>query len=168
MDLFLKVQPQIYGYLRTMVLNRADAEDVLQDVARVLWQKFDQFEPGTRFDQWAYKIAYHQALCFMQKQRRAKLRFNSETLTLIADTCAAMNDEFDEVRDALEACMERLLEPDREIVRLRFEPAATNRSVAASLGRSETAVSRALNRIYTVLLDCIQRRTAPGKQGDER
>ena len=44
--LFLEIQPQIYGYLRTMIFNRTDAEDVLQDVASVLWKKFDEFQPG--------------------------------------------------------------------------------------------------------------------------
>ena len=51
---WVRWQPLIYGYIRTMVFHRADAEDVLQDVAEVLWRKIDQFQEGTRFDQWAY------------------------------------------------------------------------------------------------------------------
>ena len=56
MQLFLPTQQGLCGYLRTLVPNPSDAEDVLQAAATVMWQKFDEFQPGTRFDHWAYHI----------------------------------------------------------------------------------------------------------------
>ena len=47
---------------------------------------------------------------------------------------------------------------DRDLLRMRFEPGATNRSVARAMGYSEIRVSRTLNRTYGDLLECIQRR----------
>ena len=47
--LFVQYQPRIYGYIRSLVADRSDAEDMLQETASVLWQKFDEFTPGTNF-----------------------------------------------------------------------------------------------------------------------
>lgn len=165
MQLFLKAQPRVYSYLRTMVLDYNDAQDVFQEVASVLWQKFDEFQPGTRFDQWACKVAYHQTLFHRQKRQRSKLVFSDEVLSLVAEKAAAENERFDEFQDAMRSCVQELPQRDRQMIRLRFEPDATNRSVAHELGRSETAISRALTRVYAVLLSCVQRRTGAVDQG---
>jgi RNA polymerase sigma-70 factor, ECF subfamily len=163
--LFMQVQPQIYSYLRTVIFNRTDADDVFQNVACILWQKFDQFQPGTRFDHWACSIAYHQAMAHIQKGRRDRLVFGADVLALIADKAASENQTFSTFQDALPECLEKLPEQDKQVIRLRFEPLATNRSVAAALGRSETAVSRVLSRIYATLLNCIRDRTEAREQG---
>ena len=52
MRLWVQYQSRVYAYIRALVFRRADAEDILQEVAVVLWRKYDQFEPGSRFDQW--------------------------------------------------------------------------------------------------------------------
>lgn len=156
--LFLQHQPQIYGYLRTMIFNRADAEEVLQDVATVLWRKFDQFEPGTRFDQWAYRVAHNQVLYYRQKKQRDVLVFQGELLETIAGQTIAENEHLGERGDALEECLQKLPSCDRELIRQRFQPGETNRSVARAAGRSESTISRTLDRIYAALLQCVQTR----------
>ena len=166
MQLFLPAQRGLYGYLRTLVPNRADAEDVLQAVATIMWTRFDDFQPGTRFEHWAYHIARLQALRHLKEQKRSKLVFNDDVLALIADRAVAISDNTSEVMDALEVCVERLSEDDREILRMRFEPGATNRSVALAIGRPERTVSRILSQLYGDLLKCIQRRAASEKQGE--
>jgi RNA polymerase sigma-70 factor, ECF subfamily len=165
MQLFLKAQPRVYSYLRTMVLNYNDAEDVFQEVASVLWQKFDEFQPGTRFDHWACKVAYNQALFHRQKRQRSKLVFGDDVLALIAEKAAAENETFEEFQDAMRGCVQELPQRDREMIRLRFESEATNRSVAHAMGRSETAISRGLTRVYATLLDCVRKHTGSTQPG---
>jgi RNA polymerase sigma-70 factor (ECF subfamily) len=163
--LFLEVQPRIYSYIRTMIYNRADAEDVLQNIAAVLWKKFDEFEIGTRFDQWACSIAYHQIRAHFLKKQRDRLVFSEDVLTLIAEKAVVESAAIGQFQDGLQHCLDRLPDQDREMVRLRFEPQATNRTVATALGRSETAVSRALHRVYGLLLRCIERSVDSSEQG---
>jgi RNA polymerase sigma-70 factor, ECF subfamily len=164
-QLFLPLQSGLQGYLRTLIPNRSDAEDVLQAVATVIWERFDEFQPGTRFDSWAYQIAYLQALRFLKERKRSKLVFSEDVVTLLADEAAKIGTNTSEVVDALDLCVEELPEIDRDLLRLRFESGANNRSVASVLGRSEGAISRALTRLYRDLLHCIQRRTTTEKAG---
>lgn len=161
LQLLLPIQPGLHSYLRTLILNRTDAEDVLQAAAAVMWEKFDDFQPGTRFDRWAYQIVHLQALCYLTDCKRSKLVFSEKLLALLADQAATQSESTNETMAALDACMQRLPERDRELLRLRFGPAGgTNRNVARALGRSEGAVSRALSQLYDNLLECIKQRAS--------
>ena len=137
MRLFLPVQRGLYGYLRTLVPNRADADDVLQAATTVMWEKFDDFQPNTQFAHWAYHIARLQALRYLKERKRSKLIFSDDVLAMIADRAVAVGNAASEAADALEVCTEQLSEQDHELLRMRFEPGATNRSVSHTLGRPE-------------------------------
>ena len=154
---WVRWQPAIYGYIRTMVFRRCDAEDVLQDVAEVLWRKIDQFQDGTRFDQWAYRVARNVVLNFQRKAGRQRVSFSDELVRQLADEAYEAATESRAEREALEACIDKLPPNQRAIVRRRYAPGATNRSVAAEMERSESAISRALSRIHRALTHCVYR-----------
>jgi RNA polymerase sigma-70 factor (ECF subfamily) len=152
---WVRWQPAIYGYIRTVVLNRADAEDVLQDVAAILWRKIDQFQEGTRFDQWAYQVARNVVLNYQKKTKRQRVCFSDEMTRQLADEAVHSAAESRAELEALESCVGKLPDAQRNLIRRRYAAGATNRSVAAAAGRSESAVSRALSRIHRALTRCV-------------
>ncbi|MBI4624297.1 MAG: sigma-70 family RNA polymerase sigma factor [Verrucomicrobia bacterium] len=154
--LFLSCQPRIFAYIRSLVFSRADADDVLQETALVLWEKFDQYEPGTHFDRWAYRIAHFQILAHRQNKARDRLQFGDHLIERLADEMVAEGDRHEASHDALTQCLAKLPEGDRDLIRQRYRPGGTNRDVAQATGRSESVISRALNRIRTALLLCIE------------
>ena len=109
MRLFLPVQRGLYGYLRTSVPNSADAEDVLQAAAAVMWERFMN-SSGTRFEYWAYHIVRLQAFRHLKERKRSKLVFSDAVLALLADRSVPICSTTSEVMDALELCMEQLSE----------------------------------------------------------
>lgn len=165
MRLFIQHQPRLYAFIRTLVFNRADAEEVLQETASVLWRRFDEFTPGTpgtpgsHFDRWAFAIARNQILYLRQKLRRDALMLHDDLVETLADQVADDSDRLDAFREALSVCVTGLDAADRDLLARRYDSDTTNRAVAAALGRSESAVSRALHRIYRVLFECIRRKT---------
>ena len=58
MILMTRHQRQIFSYIYTLVPNRPDAEDLLQETSLVICEKFREFEVGTDFVAWACQIAY--------------------------------------------------------------------------------------------------------------
>jgi RNA polymerase sigma-70 factor, ECF subfamily len=156
MRLFLSCEPRIFAFIRSLVFSRADADDVLQETALVLWEKFDQFEPGTRFDRWAFRIAHFQVMYHRQKKARDRLRFSDTLVEQLGDDMLADTDRLEATQDALAQCLGKLPEPDRELIRQRYQGDTTNRDIARGVGRSESAISRALNRIYMKLMLCIE------------
>ena len=49
LEYFLKAEAKVYAYVRSQIVQKSDAEDVLQETAATLWEKFDTFRPDNRF-----------------------------------------------------------------------------------------------------------------------
>ena len=82
MRLFVEHQPRVYGYIRSLLFQKADADDVMQETAALLWKKFDEYEAGTHFDRWAMRVAFHQTRYFRQKKAREANRLQ------FSDSCS--------------------------------------------------------------------------------
>ena len=160
MQLFLEHQPRIYSYIRSLLFQKADADDVMQETAAVLWKKFDDFKAGTHFDRWALRVAFHQVRCFRQKKAREanRLQFSDTLLETLSSEAEEFSDATEDVAAALSICRRKLAESDQRILAWRFQDGATNRSVAGKVGKSESVVSRTLSRVYESLMRCINLR----------
>lgn len=157
MELFLEHQPRIHGYIRSLLFQKADADDVMQETSSVLWRKFDEFERGTHFDRWAIRVAFHQVRKFRQKKAREtnKLIFSDETLEALNEAAPGILNNTEDTAAALEQCLRKLAPKQRQLISLRFAGDATNRAVAKQIGKSESVVSRSLTKIYEALMRCI-------------
>jgi RNA polymerase sigma-70 factor, ECF subfamily len=158
MRLFLANEARVFAYIRSLMVGADDAQDVLQDVAVLLWRKFDEFAPGTSFDRWALRTAYFRVLTHRRERQRDRLQFDDALFADLAAEAESAHEEAEAVEQALRFCLERLPEADRALVRERYAPGVTNRDVARASGRSESAVSRALSRVQAALLHCIEGR----------
>ena len=135
----------------------ADAEEVLQETARVCWEKIDRYQPNTEFRAWACRIAHFKALEFRKRAKKAPLSFSDLFFERVDEEAVVMADQLDARMAALTDCLEKLSAGQREIVSLRYAPGATAKSVAAALARSTHAVYRELTRIHELLSRCIDR-----------
>ncbi len=160
LQLFLAHERRLYAFILALVHNWSDADDLLQETSAVLWRKLDEFEPGTDFSAWAMSVARFQVLNYRKKQRLSQARLSDETVEALADRMAALSEQSDARRDALQRCLAKLSDRDRELVRLRYQPGATTQTVVDRVGRSLPAVYKALNRIHTQLLLCIRQTLA--------
>src|SRR5262249_55656811 len=104
------LQRRLHLYTTTLIGHAADAEDVLQEANRVMWEKLDDYEPGTSLAAWAYKIAYFEVLTFRKRKARDTLRFADDTLELLAPDAARLLEEEDAGCSALPQCLTPLPE----------------------------------------------------------
>lgn len=56
-ELLTEHQDRIFRFVYASVRNLADAEGLFPHVALVLWQRFEEFVPGTNFEDWATALA---------------------------------------------------------------------------------------------------------------
>jgi RNA polymerase sigma-70 factor (ECF subfamily) len=164
--LFLQNERRLYAYILTLLPNRADADDVLQEASLVMWDKFDERAPPGDFVAWGCRIAYFKVLDFHKKSQRCRVRFSQALLERVAETAAeqAATLQLDERREALAACVEKLSPKDRDLLSRRFASGATTRSTAVQVGRSVDAVYKALARIRQALFDCVTKALAQERQ----
>jgi RNA polymerase sigma-70 factor (ECF subfamily) len=160
--LFLQNERRLYAYILTLLPNRADADDVLQQASLVMWDKFDAGRPPADFAAWGCRIAYFKVLDFYKHAHRSRVRFSQAMLERLAETAIEQADtlQLDARREALARCIEKLGPRDRDLLGRRFADGATTRSTAEAVGRSVDAVYKALAKIRQALFDCVTRTLA--------
>src|SRR5271170_4517515 len=155
MTLMTRHQRQIFAYIYTLVPNRYDAEDLLQETSLVICEKFDEFEDGTDFVAWACQIAYWRIRYSRQKFARSKVVFNQEIVDAVAHTASTMAGELDSRHEALGNCLQKLPSRDRELLLVRYEQGSGVEEAAKRSGRTLQTAYKALARLRKLLLDCV-------------
>lgn len=156
-------QRRLYLYIVTLLSGTTDADDILQSVNMLLWSKVDEFRPGTNFTAWAYRIAYYEVLAFRKKRLRdGRLLFSSELMQTITEEQEAYLEleRLKERRQALDACLKKLREKDRDLLARRYYAGVTVKDLADETSRPLNSVYRSLDRVRATLLECIQRTLA--------
>jgi RNA polymerase sigma-70 factor (ECF subfamily) len=150
-------QRRLFLYVRTLVPNPTDAEEVMQNTNLVLWREFGQFQPGTNFAAWSCRVALNQVLAWRKKRQRDRLQFSDAFLEAVAQEADGSADMLDDRCQALAGCLEKLPRDQRELIRLRYDQGGSIESVAGQARRTVEATYRALSRIRHTLHDCVSR-----------
>ena len=159
-QLFIENERRLFGYILSLVPNRAEAEDILQHSSMVLWKKFDCFDPGTSFLNWAISIARFEVKNHIAKKNRSRLVFEGELFDLMADEAASFAPQTGPREEALRTCLSKLSARDRDLLQRRYEEGSTIKSVAAAVGRPLEGIYKAMRRIHDTLRTCIERQLA--------
>jgi RNA polymerase sigma-70 factor (ECF subfamily) len=64
--LFMRHQTRVYRFIKRMVRDHAEAEDLTSDVFLAVWRRADRFEGRSRVSTWLFGIARHKALSALQ------------------------------------------------------------------------------------------------------
>ena len=163
LKLFLADQAELQLFVRSLVRDRQDCDDICQSVALVLWKKFDQFDASRSFAAWARGIAAIEVQ--RQRSKRTPLPFSPEAVTAIVDAFDRREGQntSDEM-EALRACVASLPEEDQQMLSFRYTQQLSADEIAEHLGRTAPAVHKSLWRLRTRLLECIVRRMQGGEE----
>ncbi len=154
----------VRAYLSSMVANRSDIEDCVQEVALIAWKK-GPISGGER----AF-LGHCLATARLIGLTASRKSGNSRICFLPPDLAASlanevMRQEQQEERSserilALRACMERLDAPQRHLLSLRYEGDGPFRldHFARSEGMKPDALYKKLERLRAGLGDCVKRR----------
>ncbi|HLX64538.1 MAG TPA: sigma-70 family RNA polymerase sigma factor [Planctomycetota bacterium] len=152
---------RLLHYIMTLLPNRQDAEDLLQETTIVLFQKFSQFKPGTSFFAWAARIAYLKVQNLRRCAAPPAVLFDEQVLSALSEEAIEESHTYDlseSLRSALQECLGKLAAGDRALVLRRYEIGATGKSLAQEFNRPENSISKSLGRIRIALLNCVERK----------
>lgn len=148
----------IRSYVRTLVPSRDDVEEVMQEVAVVLWKKFAEYSSGEDFRRWAFAVSRFEALAWLRDRSRDRLVFNQNVLDLIAKEAEARSDFHQRQREALDQCLDKLPQPQRELVQQAYRPGTRIDQLAIQRGQTSTSLYKLLQRIRAALFECARQR----------
>jgi RNA polymerase sigma-70 factor, ECF subfamily len=155
--LFAENEAAVRVYIRAMLPSRADAAEVMQEVAVVLWQKFGEFDGARDFRKWAFGVARLEVLAFRRDRARDRHVFDDALLAQLADEAAAASGRHDAQREALETCLQKLTTQQRELVLRAYAPHTNIGALADERGQTPMSLYKVLHRIRQALLDCVRR-----------
>jgi RNA polymerase sigma-70 factor (ECF subfamily) len=151
----------LYAYIRTLVGQAADVDDVLQEVNLVLCRKAGEYDGQGRFLTWACRIAYFQVLAHLKHRQRERCFYLDEALLAdLAGPLAIQVEQLDGRLEALRHCLGRLRAEQRQMITARYAHEGSVEKVARQAGRPAGSVRVTLHRIRLLLLKCIERALA--------
>ena len=160
--LLTNCQGGLHAFIASLMPGHPDTADVLQETNLTLWEKMQEFEPGSNFQAWAFSVARFKALTKLKKSRNLKsIHFDEDVLVGLESLSANRTpDRYAAKVRALEHCMGRLKPSDRDLIEARYESAASLESYAGKIGRPVTSLYTTLGRIRGALRKCIEVRLA--------
>lgn len=151
-------QNALLTYIRAAIKDLATAKDILQEVNLVIWRKADEFQPGSNFLGWAFRIAKFEILGHVRDNQREPLVFSEDSLDQFATELENIEQDWqnEERLRALEDCLKKLPTKQRELLQARYENRNKIDDLARSFDRSHSAIKMTLLRARQSLLECIQ------------
>ncbi|MEI6716031.1 MAG: sigma-70 family RNA polymerase sigma factor [Verrucomicrobiota bacterium] len=155
---------RLKAFLRTLLPRWEDVEEAAQETSLVAWKKFAQFEKGSDFSAWLLTIGRFEALKLRRTLFKDRLVFREELWDMMLEEGTAESQSLQDQRQALDCCLQKLTPEQREWLVAAYQPGAKMHEVAQNSGRSSEAFYKIIQRLRSLLLDCIQRQIATEAQ----
>ena len=134
----LKYQQKIYWHARRMTGNHLDADEVVQDVLLVMYNKLKDFKFQSSLYTWIYKITSTRSINFIN-HRKVKQTFSFEDQSensMRKEDRIIENIETHEKIEKLERALQRIPPKQREVFVLKNYEQMTYEEIAEITGKS--------------------------------
>lgn len=161
LSLFLRSEKEIFRYVAALVPNVTDAEDIVQQTAIALWEKFDAYDPEQPFTPWACRFALNKARQWIERRKRWQALLEKGLAQEIAQRREELRPELECRLRRLETCLAKLPGKQRLLVEGYYFRRAAIEELADDSGRTTAATYKALQRIRQSLRLCIETAARP-------
>jgi RNA polymerase sigma-70 factor (ECF subfamily) len=172
-ELVRRYQRQIYGVIYHMTAHHEEANDLAQETFVKAWQALKSFKGDASFFTWVYRIAINRTLNHLKQRtyRQGKQAFSLNDLEADADSrpelAALVSDRnprrdlaLDELKEKLNAAMQRLSETHRTVVTLHDIQGLPHEEIAkimnCNIGTVRTRLFYARQQLQGILADYLK------------
>ena len=161
LSLFLRSEREIFRYVAAMIPSVADAEDIVQQTALVLWEKFSAYDPGLPFTPWACRFALNKARQWIERKQRWQTLLKAGLAEELALRREELKPELDLRLGHLERCLVKLPEEQLSLVEGYYYRRDDIEELATNSGRTVAATYKMLQRVRVALQACIEKASTP-------
>jgi len=119
--LMRQYQRRMYGFVRRMVTDHDEAQDVLQNTFLKAWTGLDNFRGDSQLYSWLYRIAHNECLNHLRKMKRGLFVSNEsvmEQLTTTLDSSEHFSGDL--IQQKLQRAVMRLPEKQRAVFTMKY------------------------------------------------
>jgi RNA polymerase sigma-70 factor (ECF subfamily) len=150
-------QKPIYYYIRRMVLDHDDADDITQNTFIKAWRAMDNFRGESKLSTWLHRIAYNESITFLNSKKRiGKVDIADVEYKL---TPHLQQDEMytgDEVQMKLQTAMAMLPEKQKAVFIMKYFEEKKYEEISeitgTSIGALKASFHHAVHKIEAYLL----------------
>ncbi len=157
---FLREERYLAAYLLSATGDVHAAEDLLQNVARVLWEKLVDYDESRPFGAWATGVAQLEVLKWRQRVARVREILSEDSMRLLSETAAQHAAEVNEQYFFLADCLQALGASARAVLEMKYAQDCKIRDIACRLQKSTASIEMILVRSRRTLRECIQRKAS--------
>lgn len=160
--LIARHERRVRGFVSTLVRQREDVDEIVQQTFLTAWQKLAEFQSVEEnldrdFMRWVCTIARFQALGFVRKYCNSRLLFEPELVEHLAEVQLREEPLLEKRREALSKCIEKLAASQKDLIRRYYRAAESAAEIAKQDGVTRQAIFKKLRAIRVVLHDCVGR-----------
>lgn len=147
---YYRLKPSISHYLRELVPNQDDRNEVIATTFAKVWAKIHQYDPYWNFSTWVYRIARNEALLFFRSKRKTysyegmeEMGINMEAKSQTSELESFLIEEdnpIDILHDLAVAEIQNLPDVYRSVLTLREINKKKYEEIAAELGWKHNTV----------------------------
>lgn len=153
---FTRNERRIRYYIASLVANKSDVDDIMQEASSLLWKKFDEYDPERPFLPWAMRFAYNAVRSYRQKLGTRRKYFSDELIEELVATHEKEMDRLEQERSLLPQALKKLTEKERLLIEHRYSHGGTIQELATKLGEKPDALYKRLQRIREKLMKNIE------------
>ncbi len=161
LSLFLHSEREIFRYVAALVPNVSDAEDIVQQTAIALWEKFDAYDPAQPFTPWACRFALNKARQWIERRQRWQVLLDKGLAEELAQRRQELQPEFEVRLKHLETCLGKLPPNQRSLIRSYYYERTDIEAMADGSGRTVAATYKMLQRVRQALQLCMETHAKP-------
>jgi RNA polymerase sigma-70 factor (ECF subfamily) len=161
LSLFLRSEREVFRYVAALVPNVADAEDIVQQTALVLWEKFAAYDPSQPFTPWACRFALNKTRQWIERRQRWQALLAGGLAEELAQRREELRPELDSRLRHLEGCLGKLPVGQFTLIEGYYYRRDTMEKLATDSGRTVAATYKMLQRVRLALQACIENAARP-------
>jgi RNA polymerase sigma-70 factor (ECF subfamily) len=156
LSLFLRSEREVFRYVAALVPNVTDAEDIVQQTALALWEKFDAYDSRLPFTPWACRFALNKTRQWIERRQRWQALLDRGLAEELAQRRQELQPELERRLRHLESCVEKLPQTHRSLVEAYYYDRTGVESLAEGAGRTVAATYKMLQRVRQALQRCVE------------
>jgi len=158
-----RAEPSVGRFVRSFIRDSTEAEDVLQEVALVIVDRYSSYDSTQPFIGWALGIARRVLWTHLRNSYRIKDPELREAIDQVSSVFEKLDPHVQDMKDALAHCVEKVSGEGRRALLLRYEEGLELKQITQRLRKSSSAIGVLLYRVRSALRECIDRRLSAEK-----
>jgi RNA polymerase sigma-70 factor (ECF subfamily) len=136
-----KYQEKVYYFVRRMVIDHDDADDVVQNIFIKVWKNLEFFREDSKLFTWIYRIATNESLSFLKsKQLRSYLSLSSPEAMMIKSLNEGNHFDGPEIQRRLQEAIISLPKKQQLVFNMRYYDDLSYDQISEILGTSVGAL----------------------------